>query len=89
VVYAQSIIDNDKSLKAILSLKHGLKNPHIAIFTEQVVPKTMIEHNKVSYTFYGILDYAISFIPQYKIGEYMLSIGSKYNAMQMHCETEI
>jgi hypothetical protein len=89
VVYAQSVIDDDQVLRAMLSLKHGLKHPHVAIFTEQVVPKTMVEHNQEAYIFYGILNYAISFIPHYDIGEYMLSVGSKYNAIQMPCKTEI
>lgn len=62
VACAQDIIDNDIALADSLSKKYKILKPHIGVFTEHPVPHTTITCDNVSYTFHGVLDYAIGVI---------------------------
>lgn len=61
VVYAQQCIDNDPQLKATLCQTYEIMDPHVAVFTDLPVPKTMIGSD-VTYMFHGFLDFALGFI---------------------------
>ncbi len=37
-------------------------HPHIAVFSEQSIPQTVIACEDTSYTFYGTWDYALGYI---------------------------
>ncbi|KAK7678525.1 hypothetical protein QCA50_018397 [Cerrena zonata] len=82
VVYAQEQIDTDKSLQSFLRMTYKIMDPHISVFTELPVPHTTItcDNGNVSYTFHGVLDYAIGFIEAADI----LSLGRGSIGLDAH-----
>ncbi|KAF8907531.1 hypothetical protein CPB85DRAFT_836645 [Mucidula mucida] len=62
VVYAQKIIEQDTVLTSTLRQTYHIMHPHIAVFSEQSIPQTVIACEDTSYTFYGTWDYALGYI---------------------------
>ncbi|KAK7686122.1 hypothetical protein QCA50_010934 [Cerrena zonata] len=82
VVYAQEQIDTDSKLQSSLRRTYKIMKPHISVFSNLHIPHTTItcDSDNVSYTFHGVLDYAIGFIE----ADDILSLGRGSIGLDAH-----
>lgn len=90
VIYAQTILDQDITVRDDIFKHYKINNPYVVVFTEVPIPYTKVQCVNMSYTFHGILDYGVGFISTKLKGKLIYPILVSYFAVfdyngQMYC----